>query len=141
MASGGATSTGPGDGKPRRYVRPMPALWWLKRPAYFKFMVREVTSAFIAGYALCLLVLMCGAGDANGFHTMFVSLQSPTSVALHLVVLAFALFHTITFFNLTPRAIVVHRGEEKLPEIAIKGAHYAGWVVVSAVLFFIVLRG
>jgi fumarate reductase subunit C len=117
----------------------IPAIWWLSRPAYTKFMVRELTSVFIAAYTLFLLVLMCAAPDEQAFHRLFEALTSPASIVAHLVVLFFALFHTITFFNLTPRAIVVRIGEEKLPESVVKGVHYAGWVVVSLVLFVLVL--
>lgn len=127
--------------KPRRYVRPIPWTWWLKRPAYTKFMVRELTSAFIAPYALFLLVLVCAAKEPGRFHALYQSLRSPLSVALHLVVLFFALFHAITFFNLTPRALVVRVGEEKIPDSAIALLHYLGWAVVSVVLLFLALGG
>lgn len=125
------------SGKPRQYVRPIPWTWWLKRPAYTKFMVRELTSVFIAAYTIFLLVLACSARDAAAFQRLFAVLRSPVSVLLHLVVLFFALFHTITFFNLTPRAIVVRVGEERVPEDAIALAHYAGWLVLSILLIFI----
>jgi fumarate reductase subunit C len=127
------------NSKPRKYVRPFPSTWWLSRPAYTKFMVRELTSAFIAAYTLFLLVLMCGAQDEQTFRRLFDALSSPASIVAHLVVLFFALFHTITFFNLTPRAIVVRIGEEKLPEPVVQGVHYAGWVVVSLLLFVLVM--
>jgi fumarate reductase subunit C len=127
--------------KPRQYVRPIPKTWWLKRPAYTKFMVRELTSGFIAAYTLLLLALCCGASEGDSFHALFTALSSPPSVAAHLVVLFFALFHTITFFNLTPRAIVVRIGEEKLPERMVQAVHYVGWVVVSLVLFALAMMG
>ena len=129
------------NSKPRHYVRPMPGIWWLKRPAYTKFMVRELTSGFIAAYALFLLVLTCGAGDAATFHRLFEALGSPASIFVHIEVLFFALFHTITFFNLTPRAIVVRVGEEKISEAVIQAVHYAGWAFVSLILFAVVLWG
>ncbi len=122
--------------RPTPYVRPMPWSWWLKRPAYTKFMVRELTSAFIAAYAVFLVVLACAAKNVGGVHAMVVALRSPMSVVLHLIVLAFALFHTVTFFNLTPRALVFRIGEEKVPEEVIQLGHYAAWVALSLVLFF-----
>ncbi len=128
-------------GKPRPYVRPIPWTWWLKRPAYTKFMVRELSSAAIAAYALFLLVLVCSARDVASFHGVYEALRSPASVVLHVVVLAFSLFHTVTFFNLTPRAIVVRVGEDKVPDDVIRWAHYFGWALVSAALLFLVTRG
>jgi fumarate reductase subunit C len=65
-------------------------------------------------------------------------LGSPLSVVLHLIALIFACYHSITFFNLTPRVLVVFRGDEKVPEQVIAGVHYAAWLVVSVVLIVLV---
>jgi fumarate reductase subunit C len=121
----------------KELLRPMPLTWWLKNPAYTRFMIRDVTSVFIAGYCVFLMVLMSRARDAAGFEALYKSLASPWSVVLHLIVLAFAVYHSITFFNLTPRVLVVFRGEEKVPESAIAGGHYALWALVSLVLLVI----
>ena len=128
--------------KPKELIRPMPATWWLKKPAYTWFMIRDVTSVFIAGYCVFLLVLMArAAGDPTEFAARFECLKSPLSVVLHLIALVFAVYHSVTFFNLTPRVLVVFRGEEKVPEAAIAGVHYVAWAVVSVVLFVLVLAG
>ncbi len=37
------------------------------------------------------------------------ALKSPLAILFHVVALAFALFHTCTWFNLTPKALVVRR--------------------------------
>src|SRR5262249_55507474 len=121
--------------KSKELIRPMPIDWWLKNPAYVKFMLRDVTSVFIAGYCIFLIVLMSRAsGDADAFQAFYAKLTSPWSVVLHLIVLAFACYHSITFFNLTPRVIVVFRGDEKVPEHLIAAGHYAAWLLVSLVL-------
>jgi fumarate reductase subunit C len=126
--------------KPKEYIRPMPADWWLKNTNYALFMLRDVTSIFIAGYCVFLIILMCYASrDAETFRDFYAKLASPWSVVLHLIVLAFALYHSITFFNLTPRVIRVFRGDEKIPDRAIAGAHYALWIVASVVLIVVAL--
>jgi fumarate reductase subunit C len=130
--------TAPGT-KTKEYVRPIPATWWLSRPAYTKFMVRELTSAFLAGYAVFLVILVRDARDEAAFSGLFNALKSPVSIVLHLIVLAFALFHSITFFDLTPRVLRAHRGEERVPDRAIAGAHYAAWLVLSLILIAIAL--
>ena len=127
--------------KSKEYVRPVPVTWWLKRPAYLKFMIREITGVFLAGYAVFLMVLMLRARDASSFSAFLEDLKSPLSIALHLVVLFFALFHSVTFFDLTPRVLRVYRGEERVPDALVAGAHYVTWAVVSAVLIVIAIRG
>jgi fumarate reductase subunit C len=127
----------------RPYVRPYPKLWWLERRSYFLFLVRELTSAFVAAYCLFLVYALyqLGQGPAE-YVALLETLRSPLSVVLHLIVLAFALYHTITWFNLTPKILVVPMGEdEEVPPVYVAGAVYAGWIVVSAVILWLVLRG
>jgi fumarate reductase subunit C len=127
--------------KPKELIRPMPKDWWLKNPVYFKFMMRELTGLVIAFYCIFLLVMMSKAehADAASFAAFYGSLGSPLSVAFHIVVFAFAVYHSTTFFDLTPRVLVVFRGEEKVPEAMIAGAHYVAWAVVSLILIIIAL--
>jgi len=106
------------------YLRPVPNTWWLKRKPYILFMIRELTSVFVAGYCIFLLVA---------------ALKSPSSVALHLITLAFVLYHTITWFNLTPKILVLYRGEDRVPQGLVAGTFYAGWVVVSVIVAWLVL--
>ena len=40
------------------YRRPMPRTWWLGHRVYFFFMVRELTSVFIAGYLVLFLLML-----------------------------------------------------------------------------------
>lgn len=127
--------------KSKEYVRPVPATWWLKRPAYLKFMIREITGVFLAGYAVFLMVLMLRARDAAAFSAFLEDLKSPLSIALHLVVLFFAFFHSVTFFDLTPRVLRVYRGEERVPDALVAGAHYVAWAIVSAALLVLAIRG
>jgi fumarate reductase subunit C len=124
--------------KSKEYIRPITAGWWFTHPSRAKFMVRELSSFFIAGYCIFLIVLMYRAEHAD-FDAFYESLRSPASVVLHLIALFFALFHSITFFNLTPRVLIVRRGEERVPDAAIAGAHFAAWGVVSVIVIVLVL--
>ena len=37
------------------YYPKLPTTWWLKNPRYFRFMIREVSSVFIAIFLVVLL--------------------------------------------------------------------------------------
>ena len=65
------------------------------------------------------------------FHAFFQWLQSPLSIALHLAALPLVVYHSITWFNLTPKVMVLWRGEERVSPILIAGSNYAAWIVVS----------
>ena len=122
------------------YHRPVSNTWWLKRKPYILFMIRELTSVFVAGYCIFLLVLVYKLTQgANAYGNFMAALKSPSSVALHLVTLSFVLYHTITWFNLTPKILVLYRGEERIPQGLVAGMFYAGWVAVSVIIVCLVL--
>ena len=79
-----------------------------------------------------MLLVMAGcANDKDAFHAFYEWLESPLSIALHLAALPLVVYHSITWFNLTPKVMVVWRGEERVSPILIAGSNYAAWIVVS----------
>jgi fumarate reductase subunit C len=122
------------------YIRPMPASWWLKRRSYLLFMLREMSSIFVAGYVVLFLIMIrrLAQGPAE-YEAFMAALRSPLAIVFHVVALAFALFHTITWFNLTPKAMAVWRGEERLPPAMMIVPNYVAWIVVSGVIAWIIL--
>ena len=122
----------------KEYHRPMPATWWLHNRYLLMFMIRELTCLFVAGYAVFLLVMLYRHRQGpEAFHGWFETLKSSGSIALHLIALVFVLYHAVTWFNLTPKVVIIWRGEEKVPPAVIAGAHYALWLVVSVVVLLI----
>ena len=122
------------------YHRPVSKTWWLKRKPYILFIIRELTSVFVAGYCVFLLVLVYKLTQgAEVYSNLIAALTSPSSIVLHFITLAFVLYHTITWFNLTPKILVIYKGEERIPQRLVAGTFYAGWVVVSVVLAWLVL--
>lgn len=126
----------------RPYRRPISKLWWLERRPYFLFLIRELTSVFVDAYCLFLLYALHQLGQGPAAYAALLELlRSPLSIGLHLIVLAFVLYHTITWFNLTPKIMVVPVGEEQLPSALVAGAVYTGWIVVSTVILWLLVRG
>src|ERR1043166_8191499 len=118
----------------------MPATWWLHNRQLKLFMVRELTSVFVAGYAVLLLVMVWRRGqDRSAFQEFFQALGSAPSIVLQLIALAFVLYHCVTWFNLTPKVIILRQGEEKVSPVLIAGAHYALWLIVSILVLLVVL--
>ncbi len=117
------------------YIRPMPLTWWLTRKTYVLFMVREATCVFVGGYALFLLVLAMRRDDLQAFAAL---LESPILIALQIIALLMVVYHSITWLNLTPKVMVVFRGDERVSETLIAGANYVVWAVVSIVILWIV---
>ncbi|MCS5648565.1 MAG: fumarate reductase subunit C, partial [Dehalococcoidia bacterium] len=112
----------------------------LKRKPYILFMIRELTSVFGAGNCIFLLALVYKLTQGAETYGNFISaLKLPSSIVLHFITLAFVLYHTITWFNLTPKILVLYRGEERIPQGLVAGTFYAGWVLVSVILAWLIL--
>jgi fumarate reductase subunit C len=52
----------------------------------------------------------------------------------------FVVFHTITWFNLAPRAMPIRVRGKRLPEFLVAAPNYAIWLVASVVIAWFVLR-
>ena len=124
------------------YRRPMPFGWWLERRAYFSFVVRELTCLFVGAFAMLTLWQIRALGDGPEEYAAFVAmLSSPACIAFSVLAFLAALYHTVTWFPAVQTTIVLRVGERRVPGYVITGAHLAGWLVVSAVVAYIVLRG
>ena len=121
------------------YIRPMPKTWWLTRPTWRWFMLREWTALFVAAYAVFLVFLVSAARNTESFAAFCECLSSPWSIVFHVLVFAMATYHTITWFAAAPKALRVYRGEERVPEHLVAGGHFGAWFVVSAIVAWIVL--
>ena len=123
------------------YRRPISVWWWTRKRTYFLFVMRELSSLFIAWLVAYLLLLIRAVGRGEAAYVDFLDwASSPWLVALNLVAFGFVLLHTVTWFSLTPQAMVVSLRGRRVPAAAIIGAQYAGLAVVSAFVFWLVTR-
>lgn len=128
--------------RPGLYYPKLPATWWLRRPGYIRFMIREVTSVFIAIFLVVLLVQVHQiAQGPEAYAAMVAKLRSPGWIVFHVVALAFALYHTITWFMLTAVVQVVRVGDRQVPPALIVTGAFVAWGVVSLfILYWLVVR-
>ena len=143
-------TTGPGHitgraGDPayqaRAYRPPVSILWWLRRRTYLFFALRELSCLAVAWAVLFLMLLVRAVGEGGGAYEQFVAWAGmPWVVVLNVVAFAFLVLHAITWFHLTPAAMVVRLRGQRVRPAVIAGSAYAGWVVVSALVAWIVLR-
>jgi fumarate reductase subunit C len=127
---------------PRWYRRRMSVWWWLKNVAYTKFVLREVTSVFVAFFAMLYLWQLRAVAEGPDAYARFMAqLKTPPFLILNAVALLFVLFHTITWFNLTPTAMVVRVKGKRVPDRIVAGSNYVVWVIVSVIVAWIFTRG
>lgn len=119
-----------------RYHRQrVPLLWWARRRSYTAFLLRELSSVFVALFVVELLLLVRAvARGPAAYQSLLDRMANPAVVALNLVALGFVIYHAVTFANLTPRAMVVRVRGRRVPPRAILAGVYVGWIAVTAFL-------
>ena len=125
---------------PRWFRTPVSTYWWLRRRSYLAFILRELSSIFVAWFVVYLLLLIRAASRGEGTYQQFQTWAAqPAVLLLNVITLAFIVFHAITWFNLAPQAMVVHVRGRRLPARAITAANYAAWIVASLGIGWLVL--
>jgi fumarate reductase subunit C len=129
------------DYHPRWYREPVSTWWWLRRRSYVAFILRELSSLFVAWSVVFVLLLVRAVGNGPSSYADFLDwAATPWVVLLNVVSLAFIVYHSLTWFQLTPKAMVVRLRGRRVPAAAIAGSAFAGWVVVSLFVAWLLLR-
>jgi fumarate reductase subunit C len=117
---------------PTTYRQPVSRLWWLKKRTYFMFVMRELSSIFVAWFAVFLMIMVYAIGRGEASYQNFMNWAgSPIVIVINLVALGFLILHTVTWFALTPQAMVVRGpGGRQVP--AMKEVNVAGRLVTAA---------
>ena len=111
--------------------------WWTRRWPYRIFLLRELSAFAVAAYMVVLLLLVQSTRD--GDRGFIETLEHPVMIAVHVVVLLFALLHTVTWFRALPKGLALKLGGRPVPEhLVILGA-YAALVAASIVLLALFL--
>ena len=127
---------------PRWYRERVSTYWWLSRWPYLKFVLREMSSVFVAWFVVVTLLQVRALGAGPAAYGAFQEwMQSPVLLLVHAVSFGFVVFHAVTWFNLAPSALVVRIGGKRVPGFLIAGSNYAAWMALSAVLAWFILRG
>ena len=122
------------------YVRPITSEWIFRHPRYVRYMVREFSCLFIGGWTALMVWGLKQLSEGPAAWAAFLELlRSPAGIVFQLLTLAFAAYHSVTWFNLTPKALPVQLGEEFVPGWVIAGAHFAGWAVLSFIILALAL--
>ncbi len=124
------------------YVRPMQG-WWRRNPNFTRYMLREGTSMFLALYACILLIgVITLANGPDAYAAWLAAVHHPISVLVHLVVLAAAIYHSITWFAVSPKAMPPLRvGGDQVPPNIIIASQYAAAAVASLVVLAVAIGG
>ena len=126
---------------PRWYRPHVSVYWWLGEWHYLKFILREISSVFVAWFVILTLVQLWALRSGRESYARFEHwLQNPVVIAVNVISLFFVVFHAVTWFNLAPKAMAVRFRGKRLPDILLAAPNYAMWAVVSVAVGWILLR-
>ncbi len=121
------------------YHRPISTWWWVRKRSYFVFVMRELSSIFVGWFVFYLLTLVAAVNRSEAAYDGFLDWAStPWVVVLNVVGLAFLVLHLVTWFSLTPKAMVVQVRGHPVPATLVIASQYVGLAVVSAFVFWLV---
>ena len=127
---------------PRWYRRRVSVWWWLQNRSYAGFVLRELTSVFVAFFAVVYLWQLRALVQGPEAYGQFLArLKTPLFLTLDAVAFLFVLFHAITWLNLAPKAMVMRLRGKRVPDWVILSSNYAAWLVLSGAVAFMLLRG
>ena len=126
----------------QRYQTPMGPLWFLGREGYRRFMAREMTAFALAVFLVYLLYWLRAIGDGYTAYVQMIQLtMNPLLVTALGLAFGAMLYHSITWFNLTPKIMPMYVAEEKVPDLwaaIIMG--YLPCFAATAVILWSVMR-
>lgn len=126
----------------KSYHRRVSTYWWLTRRPYLIFILREASSVFVGWTVLLTLVQIWAVTRGPSANEVFHEwMRHPLMLGVNVIAFLFVLFHAVTWFSLTPKAMAIRVKGRKVPDWAISGPSYAAWVMVSLGVAWVVLRG
>jgi len=120
--------------------------WWIadphfNRPFYLDYMARESTCIFIALYTILFVWGLGALASGPEAYAGFIgAMQSTGGVILQLVILAFAVYHTVTWFILAPQGMKPMRMKngKRVPSGRVVQALFAMWAGATVVTLLLV---
>lgn len=128
-------------GHPRLYFKRMPIFWWTKKWSHIRFILRELTSFGVSFYAIIIILHVRAINHgAEAYAEFQLWLSSPPAIILHSIAFVLVIYHSITWFNLAPKAMVIKLGKHRVPGYIISGMNYAAWLILSAAIAYLIIK-
>ncbi|MBV8550190.1 MAG: hypothetical protein JOY54_02740 [Acidobacteriaceae bacterium] len=133
---------GPTEYLPKTFRPRVSTYWWLGRWSYLKFILRELSSIFIAWFVILTLLQISALKRGPADYVQLQEwLRRPILVALNALSLFFVVFHTVTWFNLAPKAMSIRVRGKPVSNLLITAPNYLAWLAISAAVAWLLLRG
>lgn len=113
--------------------------WWLRQPRYVRYMMREISALFIGAYALVLIVALFQLSQGEAAYETFLTVaEGPVGLIFAVITMIFAIYHTYTWFQVTPKAMPLMFAGKRIAGPIIIAAHWITFAVASVALWLLV---
>jgi fumarate reductase subunit C len=127
--------------QPKTYRPRMSAFWYLDRWPYLLFILRELSSFFVAYFAVVILFQIAALSAGAGAYASFQAcMRNPLMIILNAVTLLFLLLHAVTWFNLVPRVMMRQVLGRQIPDPLVSVPNYFVLIGASAIVGLFILR-
>jgi succinate dehydrogenase subunit C len=120
----------------------LPPAWWRVNRRYTLYMVRELSSVFLALWSVRLLIQLDQVRRGRDAYDAVVAAQRrPPWIAFHLITLLFATIHSVTFLLAAGKGPTLHVRRRRVSERTIAAGAFAGWAAASLAVLLVLLMG
>jgi fumarate reductase subunit C len=120
------------------HVRKIPRTWWLRSGPFRRFAARELTSGFAAAFSLILMLFLFALSRGRSEYEGFLRwLELPAVVGLSALILVALVYHTLTWFRLSTRILVIRLGRMQMQPNVVFGLLVVAWLGASAVVAYL----
>lgn len=113
--------------------------WFMKQPHFIHYMIREFTCVGIGLYILNLMAGIVALANSEQSWMGWVAAQTnPVMVIISLFAFASALFHSYTWFGVTPKVFRIPHGDRFVPGKWIILGHWVVFIIIAMILTIIV---
>jgi fumarate reductase subunit C len=100
--------------------------------------MRELTSLPVAWSCILIILYIRALNEGpESYYDFIDTLSSPVMIVINILAFAGLVFHSLTWFDLAPKAMVIKIGRHRVPGPIIAWMNYSGWLMISVVIFWI----
>ena len=116
--------------------------WWLGNRHYTMYMLREITSFFVAAYSILYIYQIVLLANSPGSYARYLdSLKNPLMIGFNIIILGFTLYHALTWFTLIGRIQPIKLGSFKTTPVQALIINTVLLVVISGAIITIFFMG
>ncbi|HEX2362625.1 MAG TPA: hypothetical protein VHI11_11170 [Jiangellaceae bacterium] len=128
------------DVRPPVYRPRISLWWWLSKWSYLLFVLRELSSVFVAWLVVFLLLFVRAVYHGDEQYRAFLDwAANPVVVLINVIALLFLILHTVTWFGLTPQAVPTQVRGHRVQASMVLASQYVAWALVSLFVFWLVV--